>query len=321
MRLIEFPKFYSRDFYESSVALMVDRLKKFDSVVAVYQIGSVSVPGISDLDMVVVFEDGKNCNFNPLSVLSESERYLFIHSLFGINKSHFAHLNNYQLQINYNLCYGAAIDWNENRLSEADAELLKTQIALEYLVKNYITSEVQSINKLIKVRSLLLEVNALKYDFQLLNITTHPLLSLVNELIEWRKTWFESNPSKIEIKNWVTNYFAELKDFIIAILNDHSLFNDTHLPIKFSNAIKVHTGNSIKFKFSGLSPFYIPGVNEKLIYKAFQKFNKYEFQIPLQKVERDDIIKSRFQFLRLLQADAARHFPYFQPLTSVMPLY
>ena len=52
--------------YQQAIERMQLRIEKLDGVVAIYQIGGLSAPGVSDIDMVVVWDDGAATDFQPL---------------------------------------------------------------------------------------------------------------------------------------------------------------------------------------------------------------------------------------------------------------
>ena len=80
-------KFYFNDYpyyvplriYENAIQGMVEKLRRQEGIISIFQIGSIIHPGISDIDMVVVFKENGVFHLNPLQGLTKIERYLFIH--------------------------------------------------------------------------------------------------------------------------------------------------------------------------------------------------------------------------------------------------
>lgn len=319
-RFIDRPVFFDRSFYEKSVSRMTDRLMQLPQVAAVYQIGSVSVPGISDLDIVAVFKNGVTSDFNPLSVLEKNERYLFVHSLFGVNETEFAVLNKFLLQIDYVFLSGNKIAQEENEWSKEETHKLKRQIALEYVLKNLITAIIQKQLGTIKLRSLLLEANALKYDFELLEIEQHPLLNLVNELIGWRKQWFSSMPDDKKISEWFMEYVHHLKLFFEAEVQKHAIILPVQLPIKMMRCVTINQAEKFSLRHAGFTVPQIPGIDVMKIYKLNLRTNKFDFVLPVQHEKHGDVNQRRFDFLKALNQTGRNHFPYFQPMVSVLPI-
>ena len=73
LTFIDYPKFVPRAEYDKAIDRMVEKLKKIQGIVSVYQIGSINDPGISDIDLVAVFEDKISCNIDPRDNLSRIE--------------------------------------------------------------------------------------------------------------------------------------------------------------------------------------------------------------------------------------------------------
>ena len=89
MKIIDYPKSHSVEDYNSAIDIHVQEFSQVEGVLAVYQIGGVSTPGISDIDLVVVFEDQYKYQKNPRLVNSNTGNYLFTHGLYGTSFSHF----------------------------------------------------------------------------------------------------------------------------------------------------------------------------------------------------------------------------------------
>ena len=87
--IIDYPHGVSASFYEDALQSMAEKVLETGAAKAVYQVGGVSSPGISDLDMVIVFKHQAEVTRNFLEDLSEEERYLFIHNLYGISEDDF----------------------------------------------------------------------------------------------------------------------------------------------------------------------------------------------------------------------------------------
>ena len=89
MFIIDRPKFIPEKDYSIAIKKIVNKLASSPGIHSIYQLGSITHPGISDIDLLVIFEDDYTYTENPLSNLTKIEKYLFIHSLFGMSKSHF----------------------------------------------------------------------------------------------------------------------------------------------------------------------------------------------------------------------------------------
>src|SRR6187431_2115681 len=169
-RIIDYPHQVDLSFYDKSLGKMTERLISNGAASAVYQAGGVSNPGISDLDMVVIFKNEVHVDENFLQDLSAKERYLFIHNLYGISERDFEEAQRFAFYYSYKLLAGKDL---RIKIPISDAELLqmKVQVALEFLLKFYITLSIQKSYGVIRMRDILLHVKAIQYDLQFMGIT------------------------------------------------------------------------------------------------------------------------------------------------------
>ncbi len=319
IKFIEPPVAVSLELYEQSIGLMTERLMALPQVAAVYQIGSVSVPGISDVDMVVVFKDNETCGFNPLAQLTSQEKYLFVHSLFGLSETQFASINNFLIQVQYIYRDGKKTIQLPFSLPKEEKNELNKQIALEYLVKNFITASIQQKLKVVKLRNLLLEANALKYDFELLNIKDGKLYELVYELIGWRKKWFESKPTEQKINSWFNEYCHELQKLLQQLFQTHVLYSPLSSPVQLNKNVSLVHSQNFLLKKTGIALPMIPGIKPLHIYKAASRLNHFKLLLPIKIPDAYSIHNKRFLYLQQLKNYNSKHAPYFMPMVSVLP--
>ena len=81
--LRDIPKQLSRESYEDAINYTVSMLSKLEDVTAIYQIGSIYVPGISDIDLIIALKENPK---NPAEVRTKIDhcfskyRYIFLHN-------------------------------------------------------------------------------------------------------------------------------------------------------------------------------------------------------------------------------------------------
>ena len=81
--LRDIPKQLSRESYEDAINYTVSMLSKLEDVMAIYQIGSIYVPGISDIDLIIALKENPK---NPTEVRKKIShcfgryRYIFLHN-------------------------------------------------------------------------------------------------------------------------------------------------------------------------------------------------------------------------------------------------
>lgn len=206
--------------YRACVDRCVERFSKYEGLQAVYQFGSVSSPGISDIDLLLIFDDEA-----PLSTpqwqtaCTLDDRYLLMHapavlpaSLVG-ESAYLAFLNAPQLL------------WGKSLFppgGAATSAFVKHLIASEQLMRLLINLDRQLHVRRIKVRPTLCELYSLKYDFVLVPDFKHALQGdFVTGIGALRNSWFELGETKrftrllellkqaIELVNSMLLYLAE----------------------------------------------------------------------------------------------------------------
>lgn len=316
---IDHPVFYPIEEYEKSINRMLDRLKQQEGLSALYQIGGISAPGISDIDLVVVFADKFKTQFNPLANLISPDNYFYVHSLFGACVSNFKTLNEFLLQVNYKLRYGKDIPIENTKNNNSDEKILKTQIAVEYLLKNLISMQRQRLTGIVRVRSLLLEINAIKYDFELLNINSGRIVELVYELVHWRNVWFSKRPSDKKINVWFLEYLKEMEVLLRSIFEMNCFYSENELPLRLMRTSKLINNSEFSLSLSGLPLGFIPFLKKQKLQRIAFRLSRINVQVPVKRPEAESIIDKRFNRMRELDGYNKSHLPFFQPLTTVMP--
>jgi hypothetical protein len=317
MKLIDIPQRYTRRLYAEAIDDMVDKLSKLDSVHSVYQIGSISHPGISDIDMFVVFNDEASCQLDVRHAFG-ADTYLFTHKLYGCSVSHWEKLQDYTFFHNYRILFGKGFSELSSSLIEANISRLKRQIALEFLVKNYFTLTIQKRYKTIKARSFLLEGKALIYDMEFLDISDGPLWDLINDIINLRENWFELQDSR-EI---LVRYFLQLPDLIRDLLtkefDKQPLFIDTTEDIQLASNVHLFNSSIVGIESSGFTPPFFGLLKERKRFNALHRINKFEITLPYERPLLGDVNQLRLDFLSEMKSYNSRYLPHFLiPATSL----
>ena len=227
------------------------------------------------IDLVVVFEDDKSYNVNPRVFNSEDGNYLFTHGLYGASLSQFQDCLKFTFFHNFRLLYGKDINL-ENKTNPEDQQILKEQIALEFLFKMYVNLAVQKSYNTIKLRSMFLHIKALPYDFEFLNINPIEVLELVHEGIALRNNWFSGNVSKKDVVKWFKAFFKTYEAFLIDLFKDHKMYASL-LDFKIAPNISISNTETLGFNKKG---FVFPdplNVLDKKYFKALNKFNDFDF--------------------------------------------
>jgi hypothetical protein len=316
-RLIDRPHFVPESEYREALSAMTGRLSRLPETMAVYQVGGISAPGISDLDMIVVFRDNKKVEENFHHHLSSSEKYLFIHSLYGISESDFAQAERYTFFNNFVLLYGQDLQSGQ-RLPQPDTDVLKKQVAIEYLVKMCINIYLQQSYRVLRVRDLLLHVKALQYDCDFLGIHEGRLLEKISQIIEWRKTWFDQAPAKKEIIKWWNEFYEEFELFLESLFSSHTFYLPPKSSYSITKNISVVPSPAVSFSRQG---FVLPGILSlagKRYFNLQNKFNRFRFEIPVSSENIPAILQQKFSFEKTHVAYNRTYLPKFFTLSFAL---
>lgn len=319
-KLIDYPHFVERESYQSSTDKLIESIKTHKEVVAVYTIGHVSNPGISDIDMLIIVKDNVSLMRNFRSEMTAEEKYLFLHQPYACSAGDFRKAEMFTFLHNYNPAYGTDIRTGA-RLDKQNTEILKKQTALEYLLKMYIQLYVQKKYRIIRVRDLLLHGKALIYDLEFLNIKEGKLLELVQTVIEWRNNWFRQTPTDKDIIVWFENLFQEL----FYIFSQNSLFKEIYFPEKkvyqLSKNIRLKSGsNDFHVTQQGIILPLIQLLKSKKAVKLQNKFCRFRFEVPSAKTDMPSIISERFSMEKQLRENGLKYLPNFLTMTSSLNL-
>lgn len=290
-------------------------------MVSIFQVGSVGSPGISDIDMLVVYEDGARCNLNPLEGLSKTDRYLFSHSLYGISKTSFSKATRYTFFHNYNLLWGEELFVGESDLSEEEIHTLKTQTALEYLIQMFVSSTIELTYGIVKVRGLLMHAKALSYDLEFLNVSSGRLFDFIQTIIIWRDQWFNKKPDKQKLNKWIDGFYKELSEFLREILHTTKFYLPEWANLHVARNMTLVPSKKFGYTHKGITLPAILGDLGRKYFNIQHRFNKFHFRIPVATSDVPVVLHSRFTFAREMKRAYRETLPYFMPLTSSLNIF
>ncbi len=170
LELVDMPRFFSLKEYEETVSKVVAHLSRFQEVVAIHQIGSISAPGISDIDIVVVFADvsGRWKRAGYSRILNQRDRYRLMHSLFAISTNLYSRNDLLPPIFTSQLLHGTDVPANLV-LSAQELSAVREIYAVEYVLANIFNLYQQVHAGRLKVRGLLCSFKALAHDLDLLS--------------------------------------------------------------------------------------------------------------------------------------------------------
>lgn len=313
-RLVNFPVHTSIERYDTVVEKVCNLLVRQEGLLSIYRFGSIDDPGISDIDLAAVFKDGSKCEVDPLSCLNNHERRLFAHNVFGIGEGFLKKLPHYSLFKNVSWYWGVQFELNAGSYDD----VLKKQVALEYLLANYMARTRDKIYGVLGVRNLLLSCNAAGYDLELMNVRSGDLHDNIRELKTMRRNWFDTNYSDKEIQTWFESFYSSLTCFLAEYLKKNKLWVPEIRDYRFSRDIYIIPHNSLEYKFKGvLLPAFITRFHKKLG-KLNGLVSRFRFYVPMMDCssEEDGILNQRNIFFRLMLKNHRTDFPHFTPLVN-----
>ena len=320
MIFIDEPQNASLGNYNRSVMKMVEKLKAVSGVLAIYQIGGFGAPGISDIDMVVVFEDGATYAHDPREDQSEISRYLFTHQLFASSLSLFKESQIYTFFHNFKLLHGKDLrETLPKNDTEQDKEM-KRQLAREYLVRMLANMTVEREYGIYKVRNLLLHGNGLTYDLEFLGENPERLKACLDRIMEWRSIWFEARPSNKEVSALFSELWASLVEFLNDYLHREPLLLPPPSTYKLGHNIALLHSERICSGSKGPKLKWAPKRFARKIIGLQHRLNQFEVGVPICNKSIPAHVLKSFEYTKSAWAYNRHHLPYFMPLTSSLVL-
>jgi hypothetical protein len=300
-------------------------------VLSVYQVGGIRTPGISDVDLCVIFADGARCPADPLAGLEAHDRYLFPHAQFGLCRRHFALSRRYPFFHDFRLLWGD--NWGEHpevspaaadeRPNEREAQVVNVQTGLEYLLKMYASMTVEQTYGIARVRNQLLLGRALSYDLDYVGITSGRIVDLVRQIAEWRDAWFLKAPPRRAIIAWFREFHAVLGDALAGLFARHRLYVPAWADLRFAANMELVPAERFRCEHSGLAlPAAFAGLGRRF-FNFQHRFNHFRFHVPLDAGEgvdrgelqrRHELVSEMMEYNRL-------HLPHFMPVSTALNIF
>ena len=280
--------------------------------------GSVKDPGISDLDIICVFKENTDCQINVRAEISDDEKKILTHALFGVEQNYFQQALNYNLISNLNLLSGDDVIQNLDKSPLNDE--IQRQIALEYMFRMFLSLSEQVTYRVVKLRSFLLLGKAIMFDLELLNTKSGKLYDLVNQILNYRSKWFVKQPSQEDLEDLIFSFSKELEYFLEKELNK----NNFYLPkdkIKFPEGYSVKLSTEFRYERKGfILPLGLALIGKKYI-NLQRRFNTVNYFLPFEIPMPESVIYNRFIFgKKLYEINKARYL-HFMPLNSSLSIF
>lgn len=321
MYLTDFPYRVPLQDYSSAIEAMVEKLKHYPGVESIYQIGGMGNPGISDIDLFVVFSDDARCLFNPLDDLSPPHRYLFVHNVFGATSTDFIKSQQYDFFHDYKLVYGREFQIGQLKLPEEKLRTVNAQAAIEYLIKLYANMTVERTYGIIRVRGMLLLAKAVKYDLDALMINPDSLSAMVRRVLHWRNHWFEEKVDPASLLMFHEHFYDEIRKIIISGIAKHGFFIPAWADLRIADNMTLVQAHRVGFRRRGVCLPSAFGWMGRKYFNLQHRMNRFVFEAPFKTDQIPGPILDRHSFITEICAHNSMNLPYFAPAPYGLPLF
>ena len=314
-RYIDRPIYCERDWYDEALSLISKKLIHQEGVKAVYRFGNITIPGISDLDILVVFEKSAKSLLNGFEPIEEKHKKLFTHGIMAIREDHF-HKNMYYTIWSEPVLLEGTPEREIRQRSPDEDVVIKKQTGLEFLLAHYIDMAVQLRYRIFKLRALLQHTKGLIMDLEFLGIRDSPIHPLCRELREKTITWFEKdNPDKF-LDQWIIQFTKLYFSLCEEIFNSNDLYFPGGTEFDIAKNIKLIKGKKLGYTQRGIVVPDIGLIAEKKHFKLLNKLNRFYFNVPITDRAEHPMLKDRFLFLKEMKTHNRQHFPNFMTITT-----
>ncbi|MEX0968006.1 MAG: hypothetical protein WD077_12260 [Bacteroidia bacterium] len=315
-KIINQPRECSLQDYHEVIDEIGALLQKQEGILSVYQIGGMTTPGISDLDIIAVFKDDVRSGLNPVKKLGEKGQYLFTHACFGISESHLRESQQYTFYHNYKLLWGKE-SFKPARMKPAEETELKEQIALEFLLANLISRTTEHHYGILNLRSLFLSVKAILFDLEFLGTSSGPLHEMVNQLISYRNRWFSGKVTNEMVGEWFQDFHQELEHYCVRAFEKFQMY----LPVRemqYSKHARLYKRAELKIERRGVMiPPFITALGGRKLYRLNNRLNNFRFGVPYATSTSSDLLKRRFVFFDKMYNYNQKHLPHYLALAGI----
>jgi len=316
---IDIPHFVPSEKYEITIKKLIVMVKKEPSVSAIYRLGNVNHPGISDIDLLVVFKDATSCVLNPREQLNEKDKYLLTHEVAGASETLFSEVLPFVFWDNLNCI------WSESEATSAstkvwtpeEEKLLKRQIAMEFLIKLFIELSIQQKYGVIKLRSILQEIKGLRYDLQFLDIYNQDINKMMKEFLEMLDEWFTKPFEPKTFSIWLKRFSQEIQKTLLNLSEQNiKLWLPEERAYPYGKNVVLSKGNDQTLKFQGLFlPSYFISKNKR-IFNAHRRLNSFAMNINFTTEDQSGLFQQRMDNFKRYKEFNRTHFPHFGAMYS-----
>lgn len=247
------PVRYSSADYREALDFIIKKYSKIDGLISIYDWGGPFTHGISDMDLVFVFDRSRVSAMPLLSrvfyALKKKFRYVARHPFFYIDDVSFQSIRYVYPDADFKLLYGKNI--KIKKISHRDKIFSKIALLSDIIVRHYPRDFLeQSIIRRINARDMLLRLNSLKHSVKTIEMLTK----------EKNNGW---NGKLRQIERLRKNWFGSSDFGSLASLNDDAVKITLEITEKFrdflagSGLVKVYSGNNAEYSGTRNNAFFV----------------------------------------------------------------
>jgi len=287
IELFNFPRRLKKVDYENLCSLVVADLKLNPDIVAVYLAGRDWVPGISDLDIVVVYKNRRQGRYNitnPWSLSKEAE-YVFMHVYSNYTEASFKDLHYlYPTFDKPKLLYGspASLRLPEEELTDIEHKWLQSSFIFDFLINQLLLYFRYNFKNKINVREVIVVISSLVYTISMVEKITNSKIetNFPQKIASLRNSWFTNSREKNT--KFLFSLLGEAESLILKIVQLLTGFLEKEIP----DIAKEMKESTFCFRNSHYDLIFMPNWSEKIFLAEFKK-GLIEFNPPFFKKRKD----------------------------------
>lgn len=208
------PVLLAREDYDKATEDFLRVAMSTPGVIGVWQTGSVSVPGISDLDFILILEDSARVSWARMKKgLSPETSRVLLHSPVALPESLVPWLSYVNDTRGIRRLTGPEISFVE----PGNKVLVNLLVAARFTMAKLMSLERTAFIGVAGIRSLLCRVHGLRHNFTLMERPVPPLFESVTEL---RESWFKMGKERFRL---LEELLAGATEECIALLREATL--------------------------------------------------------------------------------------------------
>lgn len=314
-RFINRPQPVPAGYYQAASDHLAKTMSRVKGLKSIYRFGNITTPGISDLDILLVFENDTVCTLNGFENMPLQYRSVFTHGIMAMSALHYQKNQRLTLWSRQELLWGENTVTDQLRSREED-KALHIQTAVEFLVANYIDLKVQQAYGVFKLRSLLQHMKGIAYDLQYLGVESSPLHPLLNRLKQYIQDWFTHTPTDEELNQWLKKWIPLYDELCNDLLRQYPLYLPLRSHYRVAANQDIYPAAQVQISRKGL---VLPALISRAFKKYFNlqnKLNHFRAGIPLTSVPAHPVLAERFEFLAAMKEYNRSFLPQFMTMTT-----